>query len=209
MQFFIWQLRLARDRFARYVAIHEAHATMRSWLSNDSRRSHFVDRVSPWDKGVGYRRQPLRTLLYRLLYPRLFARRWFWLALHKRFRLNFMFGKFEALNEEVARKVEWLWYSELETESMGDLSEGDLQHSRIFDEVDVPWARFPETWIIGEDQQGFVTALQYDDEPGRAWLDWNEEKLAIERSHAEDDDPFDGYFNQQAWDEAMGFARES
>lgn len=213
IEFVIWQIRLWLTG-ARWRSCSRHFSEAMRWhntIAHAGRLERIADRLSPWTK-TGYRRTWLRKLLYRVRFARRFLvmTAWAgWCRLLTRFAPYVGPGRFEGIYDpRNAIKAEWLYdHSEYAAETTGDIGDGDPQHSMIFSDLDVPWSRYPETWILGIGPSGFVSASQYDDD-GQAWYEFRDEDLAIQRSHTEDDEPFESYFDREQWDRIIATERD-
>ncbi|HEX5016587.1 MAG TPA: hypothetical protein VFX15_03255 [Actinomycetes bacterium] len=126
-------------------------------LDQRPRLMAFVDRLSPWDGARGYRRVWIRRLVTRPFFWRVWPRS---LALRilSRFAPYVGPGKFEGVARSDQLKARWLYdHSEYMHASDGDTYEYGLWFG-VFLDLDVPWSREPESWMLSEDSSGFVYA---------------------------------------------------
>lgn len=164
VEYIVWNVRLWLVDFGQRVRDREAQLTLSTAWDHDTVFARFVDRVAPWQHGIGYQRRSLRRLLYGVRHP--IEKQRFWsLSLVQSivYRLvpRTSPGRYETYNPRLALIAEWL-----DTNSeMADVTTGDsdwYQWAALFAQADVPWSLKPETWLLTVDTRGFVTAS--DDE---------------------------------------------
>lgn len=161
IEFIRWQIRL------RLAGLHERlrYDLRRAAVAShdDSTFERLVSRVSPW-RTPGYERVRLRRALYRLRYPRSFfvrEARWQFVRLLDRLTSVPVLGRFEGMDYPTRLKVEWLTdHSEMTVNETGDTEEFGMFAMQY--DLDPPWSRDPEFWIVFISRQGFVEGAQYD-----------------------------------------------
>jgi hypothetical protein len=126
------------------------------------RYTDFVNRVSPFTPN-GYKRRRLRRLLWLLRNPRRMLRRdllWILRGLVVRFAPWVGPGRFECMDYRTRLKAEFLVDNpDLILDETGDTEFFGL-FAMLYD-LDPPWSREPEVWLVTIDQQGFIYATEY------------------------------------------------
>lgn len=202
IEFIRWQVRLWAADYRALVRRREDSVTWKyqtygwrwRWLHD------LVETVvSPFDPWSGYRRQPLRALLWKATHPlvtmRLASLRWA-LKILNRFAPYTGPGRFEALDPRAALKAEWL----VANTDWADKEVGGGEYGSYWLLlVDVPWRRPPvslESWIVNIDYYGFVGVEQFVDEDAadarfdeieRDYVNFTEAELSGQRDQIEDD----------------------
>ncbi len=122
-----------------------------------------VNRLSPFDHAVGYRRQWLRLLLWFITHPLMTLRQDLLsvtLRLLSRIAPHVSPGRYEGMEGARALKAEWL---DVNTE-LADQATGESEvfglWAAVFTELNVPWSRKPEQWLLTVDSNGFTHATQ-------------------------------------------------
>lgn len=168
IEFVRWQVLLWLAGFRDRVVSRERRLTMyyadygwpERWLRD------LVERISPFDPLVGYRRVVIRRVLWKVTHPliteRLASLRWVIRI------LNLVAytgpGRYEQFDGPSRMKVEWLdSNTELASDTTGE-SEGFGIWVAAFVDFDVPWSRMPENWLLSVNSFGFVAAEVFDDE---------------------------------------------
>lgn len=163
-----WQIRF------RAVDAHAAagrHGDPFTVVLNQPRGTAWLDRISPFDPAVGYRRKRLRGVLYRLRYPRYSLGRWWWGMVESLTAGAWIGpGRYEGNDPRDRLRAEWLdMHREYATREAGDVEEAG--HVTAFVDLDVPWSRRPETWLMEQDSRGFVEVWRCDEAYAKAQLD--------------------------------------
>lgn len=154
-----WQVRLWLVEYGQRVHYRIVDLAVRAQYPNDS-FARFVNRLSPWDTRVGYRRRSLRRVLYMIRYP--IQQQRFWsLALVESLVYRLVprpsLGRYESWEPARALQTQWLdEHSEYAGETTGDSD--TYIWAALFHMLDVPWSRQPETWTLTVDSRGFVEA---------------------------------------------------
>lgn len=193
IEFIVWQIRLwlvgYREKVKhRQWQLASTPETLSEWLWPTRQIRNFVDKVSPWNNHGGYRRRRLRRFLWMATHPMRTQRT---TSLRYVVRLLTAIapytgpGKYEGMDAATALKVEWLD----QHMEYADREEGSVEtlFVALFLNLDVPWSRTGESWILAIDSQGFVTGFQPDnpkatfDQYAAAYMGGDED--------IEDDDP--------------------
>ena len=156
-----WRLRLWAAGKAEHWRNVGVRASLRTRPYRHLRFWRFVDWVSPFTRD-GYKRRRLRRLLVTLRYPSNSLTRDVWWNIGERLRksLGIGPGKFEELDFPTRLKAEFFCdNAELAINETGHTEEFGT-FAMEFD-LDPPWSRGPEFWVVTIDQQGFVYATQY------------------------------------------------
>jgi hypothetical protein len=186
IEFIRWRVRLMLVSYKDRVSTRERQLTYQyatygwrwRWLRD------LVDNVvSPFDPWRGYRRRPLRSLLWKVTHPlvteRLASLRWV-LKVLDHIAAEYGPGRYEQMDPATRLKVEWLdANSELSSETTGE-SEMFGQWMAAYIDLDVPWSRQPENWILATSHMGFVSAAFYEDESD-LWSDFGKVQQEYER----------------------------
>jgi hypothetical protein len=201
-EFIAWSIRLFLVDYRRRVRDRITWFAVRmTW--DGGRFARFVDWLSPWRGPFGgYKRRQLRRWLYIARYP----------ITQLRFQSLLIVdwvlvritpytgpGRYEVLDPRNRLKAEWLdSNSELADQSVGDLTIYPLFNS-LFANLDVPWSRRPESWIMERDEMGFVVVLQYENET-EAQIAFDGAEYRFDQAHEadlagdrEDEDDDGGY----------------
>lgn len=200
IEFIRWSIQLSLVNYQRLVRDRIAQMVMRTKWEENSRFARFVDRMSPWQAMVGYKRRPLRRLFYVLRFPITESR---FLSLYMANRLLGHItpytgpGRYEAMDPRNRLKAEWFdQHSEYASASIGDL-EIYPYRNWLFASLDVPWSRQPESWVMEADEQGFIVVLQYENEVEARSAFSGAEYRFDEAMHEQEQDDF-GYDGDEA-----------
>lgn len=163
VEFIVWNVRLWLVDFGQRVRDREVQLAARTTWDSDTIFARFVDRVAPWQTGIGYKRRSLRRWLYRLRYP-ITAQRFWSLSLvqHAIYRLvpRPTYGRYEHPTPSFSLIAEWFDdNSELAEDTTGD---SDTYLWAAMFSVIPPWSREIENWMLTVDTRGFVDATRYD-----------------------------------------------
>ena len=203
-----WRVRLALVDRGQRVRDRELALLMGQEFI-DGPFARFVDKVSPFDRTVGYRRVGLRRLLYNIRYP--VARvKILWTRLVKDLIYTMVeqpsLGRYEGSFYDPATtlKVEWLDnHSEYSNETTGDTD--SYMWAALFETINVPWSLVPETWLLTVDYHGFVSGLTGFDAPRR----FNEIRETYEKFepelNLEGDPAFNGAFGESRPTKVLDF----
>lgn len=131
----------------------------------------WLDRISPFDPSVGYRRRRLRGVLYRLRYPRYAVPRWWRGTVESATRPAWIGpGRYEGNDPRDRLRAQWLdMHREWASLEAGDAEDGG--HVSAFVDMRVPWAYRRETWLMESDSQGFVSVWRCDEAYAKGAVD--------------------------------------
>lgn len=167
IEFIVWQVRLWLVDYRDRVAYREQGITLNLsnmfWLWPWRWTRDMVDRLSPFDPYAGYSRRPLRRFLWIVFHPlrwqRLTSLRLV-IRILNRVDGGTPRGRYEGNSSSRALIAAWLdEHSEYASRSTGSVDWGVALD--LFENLDAPWSRKPESWLLSHDHHGFVTADQF------------------------------------------------
>lgn len=168
--YLLWQVRLALVRFGNRLDDRQMRLNSRQYDIFDrdaaTRFTRFINHVSPWIANTGFRRVWIRKWLYPLRYPTVIGNLRITRAFARLVRPLIPYvgpGRFDGVDSTQRLQVEWLhyWNNERATAEAGDLNEYPL-FQWLYADLDVPWSREPESWIVEQDEMGFVTGMKFE-----------------------------------------------
>lgn len=213
IEFIVWQIKLALVSYREKVKDREASLTYRyatygwrwRWLRD------FVDRISTFDRWEGYSRVRSRRWLWKLSHPtvtmRLASLRWS-LAILNQIAPYVGPGKYEGNDPRRALMIEWLDnHAEYASNTTGSTEWGLFV--MLFTDLDVPWSRMPEAWVVTTDGRGFVSGHDLiDDEHAEMEFGMYERQYSDDQnwsgSQFDDDEPGLGREGQPEFNGAFG-----
>jgi hypothetical protein len=167
IEYLRWQVRLVLVRWRETAKWEKFTAGQQAYNAFVSRKRviAFLDRVSPFEYGVGYHRVWIRRLAAKVVTPhRSYVSR-FWrvtFAILDRLAPYTGPGKYEGMDADRQLMTEWLdSNSEWASHTTGDLDWGLV--AQLF-ELTPPWSNDePEFWIVTTDYRGFVDGIRFLD----------------------------------------------